>query len=456
MTECSKVEKIVVGVVTYNNRPLLERCFASWRSVPNAHLVVWDNGSSRETLDWLRMQPIDKLFVSPENVGVCIARNRIIEYNRDFLKCRYLLLLDSDVCLHDYASKALVDAAEADTSAGMFGFGQANKCWNVDSRGYVEEIANECTLSKMEMWSEIGLYPETLKYYSGDSWKSTIANMHGWKTRIVPGIGYDHYAHGSTSNPGVTDQRAVDVEKWIEMESRFETYWRTRIILGKKGRTRHEARGNPDNMVEEERIDLDTLGESILMPDKRMQFTSDYDVKVLMHLFNRLHGNYLEVGCHRGLTTMQFAYNFPDSTCYGIDHSGPDTMPIEQKFEKPDLLEIGMHVKGFKNARTYSSRIDQTMLSKLRDVVFVFIDADLSYDGVKGITQEILQYLFNQKDDRMRIVAWHDYIPAHQETDEQRWIGVGKYIRDEVAGRLKCRWVTGSRIAYAVYQKTHA
>lgn len=447
-----KTDKMIVGIVTFNNLPMLQRCFASWRAVPNSELVVWDNGSTADTVSWLKAQPIDKLFESPTNVGLCVGRNRIIEYSRDTSTCPYLLLMDSDVLLHEGSAPLMTAALDASPDVGMVSFMQANQGFPVHPDGFVEEVSNECVMSRLRMWAEIGTFPETLLYYSGDSWKSTLANMTGWKTKVISGVqGYEHYAHGSHVNPEVPKILVQDREHWLETEGRFEAYWRRRLLFG-KGHT-HDGpyldEAGADWKVPDEVFEPDPALQKLLRPTYTRQYTPDLDVMALIWLAQRVEGNYLEVGCHQGLTLMQVAYNYPERFHYGIDCTGPTAMPSGQAIERPNVYELGWQVRAFRNVRVIDSDFDTFDLSRLENVAFVFLDSDHSYDGVKRCTEKVLAY-FAQLPSKRRIIAWHDYIPKKQESaTTPSWLKVGSYVRSEMADRFVCRQIRGTAIAYA-------
>lgn len=224
-----------IGVVTFNRLDLLEKCYPTWR-LANTVLAIFDNGSEPATVEWLRAQKPGKLIEADQNYGNPYGRNRLIEYFRDHHpEIEYLLLPDSDVELLPGALEAMVSVAQVNGDAGFVAFPQANKGFPVSPEGWVEEVAQECNLSRMAMWKEIGLHPESVMYYSSDSWKSTIANMHGWKTRLVldAGEGYIHHQHGSQGNPGVKEQAERDVELWSQKDALFAEYWRLRLDKGK-------------------------------------------------------------------------------------------------------------------------------------------------------------------------------------------------------------------------------
>ena len=227
-------EKVGIGVVTFNRLDLLQKCLPSWIE-SNCPVVIWDNGSGPEVIVWLSKYQV-KLLRSPANQGVAVGRNRLVDYFRDnHPNVEYLLLPDSDVQLLPGCITAMVEKIKSNPEYGFVAWPQANQGFPVGADGMVEETASECQLSRMETWREIGRYPETLVYYSLDSWMATIANMLGWKTALVlgKGEGYIHYKHGSQANPGVKKQISRDVALWQRKEGKMIEYWTQRFKYGK-------------------------------------------------------------------------------------------------------------------------------------------------------------------------------------------------------------------------------
>lgn len=446
-------QELVVGVVTFNNLPMIQKCFESWRRIPNTKLAIWDNGSEPETVEWLKAQQIDKLFLNPSNAGLCVGRNRIIEYNRETVRSPFILLLDSDVLFHEGSLELMLAAIDDDESVGMVGFGQANQGFPVSAGGFVEEASNECILSRMNMWREIGMFPESLVYYSSDSWKSTLANMHGWKTKLITSVkGYDHFAHGSHVNKPVPTIMRKDQDHWLSTEAKFISYWRQRLILG-KGNVYKADMSEPagaDWAVPDEIFQPDDMALKLIKPSVQTQYVGWVDCQALISLMGYANGNYLELGCHHGITLMQLAYNFPHITCYGVDYSGNDFELLpQQKDERPTHAEIGWHTRAFRNVKTFDVPIEKFAFSNLEDVTLVFIDAGLDYKGVKMATERVLEYFLTLPVKR-RIIAWHDYTPQRLKKEDD-WIGVGEYVRKELSERFVCRFVRNTNIAYMIW-----
>jgi hypothetical protein len=224
--------KIGVGVIFFNGMEVSEKCYPSWSAVSNKTLVLLDNGSDPEMVEWVKSLSYDHLIELPTNRGAAYGRNAIIQWFMENTDIPYLLLPDSDVELSLGMETPMVNAFQ--DGVGFVGYPQANKGYPVSADGYVEEIAHECAMSCTELWRWIK-YPDSLIYYSSDSYASTLANAIGFRTRIVRGNGdgYTHYQHGSRVNAGVEEQAEIDVSQWVDMENQMETYWKLRFEHGK-------------------------------------------------------------------------------------------------------------------------------------------------------------------------------------------------------------------------------
>jgi GT2 family glycosyltransferase len=117
--ESGGAARVVVAVVSWNTRDLLDRCLRSlerYASDGTAEVWVVDNGSSdgsvemvRERHGWVR------LVESGENLGYGRAINLVAERTSS----PWFALSNADIALRDGALEALLAAGEADPGAGM-------------------------------------------------------------------------------------------------------------------------------------------------------------------------------------------------------------------------------------------------------------------------------------------------------------------------------------------------
>jgi GT2 family glycosyltransferase len=93
-------ERVVVLVLTYNQREVTLRCLASLRNVggPSFQVLVWDNGSSDGTAQGVRdAYPEVLVHEHPDNLGVGSGRNAAAALATQRFAPTHLLFLDNDI-----------------------------------------------------------------------------------------------------------------------------------------------------------------------------------------------------------------------------------------------------------------------------------------------------------------------------------------------------------------------
>jgi GT2 family glycosyltransferase len=109
---------VLVSIVTYNSARDIEACLESIRrqTWQNITVCVWDNASSDRSAAMVRENAdlVREFHISGTNVGFCAAHNRQIEAHA----ADYVLALNPDVVLDCNYIKLLVEALEADSTAG--------------------------------------------------------------------------------------------------------------------------------------------------------------------------------------------------------------------------------------------------------------------------------------------------------------------------------------------------
>jgi|DEB0MinimDraft_6_1074348.scaffolds.fasta_scaffold15243_3 GT2 family glycosyltransferase len=229
---------IPVGIVTFNGLDVLKKCLDTWICDDRYELYIYDNGSDRETVEWLDNELVRHhrfvwLEKSPVNKGTYFARNRLIESMMKRTNSNLFVLMDSDIEFFPHSIDLMRDAILQRDDIGMVGFNESNMGFEINVEGFVEELTGECIMYRRELFQEIGGFNELLTYYSGDSHFCTKANMHGWKIRPILKDGYIHHKHTSHTNKGVLDIRAKDVDHWKSIDSHMEKYWANRLVCGK-------------------------------------------------------------------------------------------------------------------------------------------------------------------------------------------------------------------------------
>lgn len=222
-------ELVGIGLVTHNRLDLLKICLPSLLAT-GCDVRVFDNGSDRETVKWLSSQSVTLLEASP-NRGLAYGRNRLIETQKVIAPDqKYIFQPDADVELLPGCLERMVELAESRSDIMFVAWPQANSRCAITEGLWVDEVANECLLSRMDVWDEIGLYPEKdastghrMMCYCSDTWKFRVANLHGYRVALVVGHGegYRHYSHGAASS--MSEVVKADAEVWERKRVRLET-----------------------------------------------------------------------------------------------------------------------------------------------------------------------------------------------------------------------------------------
>ena len=115
-------ERVVVIVLTYNQREVTLRCLASLREAgePSFQVLVWDNGSTDGTGEAVRRSyPEVLVHEHPGNLGVGSGRNAAAALAREWLQPTHLLFLDNDIVIAPGFVRELLAAFRGDPTIGQ-------------------------------------------------------------------------------------------------------------------------------------------------------------------------------------------------------------------------------------------------------------------------------------------------------------------------------------------------
>ena len=103
------INKVAIIVVTYNRLELLKECIDSLRnqSYKNCNIIVINNGSTDDTLNWLSSQN-DLIFITQENSGGAGGFFTGIKYACE-KGYQYSWVMDDDVITDEYALENLIN-----------------------------------------------------------------------------------------------------------------------------------------------------------------------------------------------------------------------------------------------------------------------------------------------------------------------------------------------------------
>jgi GT2 family glycosyltransferase len=229
--------EVVVAVVSWNTRDLLDACLRSFAPLGDAGTVdVWvvDNESTDGSPEMVRERhPWVRLVESGENLGYGRAVNLVAERTTS----KWLLISNADVVVRPGALERLLAAGEADASAGLiaprlilpdgstqhsvWGFPTVATAivqnlgprlaprrlaermairggWNADRGGRVPWAIGAFLVARRRAWEEVGGFDPDQWMSAEDldlGWKMREA---GWATRYVPEAVVEHAESAAT------------------------------------------------------------------------------------------------------------------------------------------------------------------------------------------------------------------------------------------------------------------
>lgn len=171
------------------------------------------------------------------------------------------------------------------------------------------------------------------------------------------------------------------------------------------------------------------------------RLTPVHEVRYLCWLAGTAPGNWVEIGCNKGLTTRDIAAHNPRKIIYAVDWFAGDGMAEEQKGERPGPHDFCVYARRLRNVVCLHARSAEINYRALVDVGVVFIDGDHSHAAVKADTEAALEYFRDRRGGG--IIVWHDYYE-----DAPRWVGVKPYVDslDLPLERIRGTWLATARI----------
>jgi GT2 family glycosyltransferase len=144
-------------------------------------------------------------MASPENVGFCVANNRMVAHARG----RFVLLLNNDAALYPDALKSLIDASarsDAVLTLPQFDWSSGsivdrgclldlfyNPVPNLDcERTEVAMAIGACLFLSRDLWNSIGGFPEWFGSIGEDMYLCCLARLWGVPVKVVQKSGYRH------------------------------------------------------------------------------------------------------------------------------------------------------------------------------------------------------------------------------------------------------------------------
>ena len=215
-----------VIIVNFNGRQFLDHCLDAVLNQQLAEpfeVLLVDNGSTDDSLALTRAgYPSVRVIEAGRNLGFAGGNNLGIRAARG----RHIVLLNNDTRVRPGWLRALVDAAEANPTAGAIGAkllfldppdtiqnagslllsdgSGADRGFREPDRGQYdkpEEVFGACgasVLYRREMLEDVGSFDETFFMYYEDTDLNWRMRLRGWKVMYEPAAVVDHVHAGSS------------------------------------------------------------------------------------------------------------------------------------------------------------------------------------------------------------------------------------------------------------------
>lgn len=235
---------VSVCIANFNGMEVIDDCL---RSVQEQHgdisleILVHDDCSSDGSLAHIRdYYPDVKLIESLENVGFCVANNRMATAAEG----KYLLLLNNDAVLYPDALQTLLSEANRIEQAAILGLPQydaangelidigsmfdpfLNPVPNKDpDRHEVGMIIGACLWLPRKLWTELGGFPEWFHTLAEDMYLCCRARLLGHPVQALSFSGFRHRVGHSLGGGRVTsEKRLVTSQKRRALSERNKAY----------------------------------------------------------------------------------------------------------------------------------------------------------------------------------------------------------------------------------------
>lgn len=232
-----------VCIANYNGMATLAACLDSVLMQDgdfSVEIIVHDDASSDESVVFIqRYYPQVVLIESQENVGFCVANNRMAV----LAKGDYLLLLNNDAALWPDALSTLLAAAQALGEPAILSLPQydwesgdlldrgsrldpfLNPAPNRDpKREDVGLVIGACLWIPRRLWEELGGFPEWFGSIGEDLYLCCRARLAGYPAQVVNRSGYRHQVGKSFGGGKVAAGRLATTFRRRALSERNKTF----------------------------------------------------------------------------------------------------------------------------------------------------------------------------------------------------------------------------------------
>lgn len=195
--------KVSIIIVTWNALDFIKQCFASIKKYTDDYeLIVVDNGSQPDTVNWLKKQVGIITIFNFENRGFAAGNNQAIK----IAKGRYVLLLNSDTVVTKGWLPRLIKSIDENDRIGIVG-PYSNYCdgdqhvsvcyssieeMHAFARDFNRQeketyhISGFCMMMKRKTMNKLGLFDESFKFGNFEDMDYCIrARRAGFKLKVA-------------------------------------------------------------------------------------------------------------------------------------------------------------------------------------------------------------------------------------------------------------------------------
>ncbi|MBK8375591.1 MAG: glycosyltransferase [Sphingomonadales bacterium] len=234
---------VSVCIANFNGMAVIDECLRSVLEqeghIP-IEILVHDDASSDDSVAHMRSTyPDVRLIASQENVGFCIANNRMAGE----AKGKYLLLLNNDAALYPNAIRTLLTEADRLDQPAILGLPQydaasgelidigslldpfLNPVPNKDpERGPVGMVMGACLWIPSALWQELDGFPEWFGSIGEDLYLCCRARLAGYPVNAVGVSGYCHHVGQSFGGGKVNSGRLSSTFRRRALSERNKTF----------------------------------------------------------------------------------------------------------------------------------------------------------------------------------------------------------------------------------------
>lgn len=236
--------RISVCIANYNGMDIIDGCIESVLAqdiVELVEIIVHDDASTDASAQYIRNRhPGVHLIESSDNVGFCIANNRMVARAQG----DYILLLNNDAELFPDALRILYVTAQAVSKPTILSLPQYNTesgalidrgCLldpfynpvpNLDlSRREVAMVIGACLWVPRQLWEDLDGFPTWFESIGEDLYLCCRARLSGCSVQVLPASGYKHRVGSSFGGGKVTSgKRLATTRHRRALSERNKTY----------------------------------------------------------------------------------------------------------------------------------------------------------------------------------------------------------------------------------------